>query len=204
MIATARAQRRAPAAGAESRGPHGAAGAATPPIERDAHVGPDIEGEHSMGEIIDDDAVKGGSSVDRERGPGPQQSTEDQSTRQGGRFPLSKRVPEDSLLRDEAFMADDGSDSSEDERPPKNTVGDVPLEWYQHEEHIGYDRCVLTNRNSCTTSQGVIYFWNIPSCLQSSISEIVEAHVSEHLQGWQGNQAPWRVWGHAGQAPLTK
>jgi ribosome biogenesis protein ERB1 len=29
--------------------------------------------------------------------------------------------------------------SSEDERMV-NTVGDVPMEWYEHEEHIGYDR----------------------------------------------------------------
>ncbi|KAL9673832.1 hypothetical protein QQ045_030094 [Rhodiola kirilowii] len=31
------------------------------------------------------------------------------------------------------------SDSSEDEVPPVNTVGDVPLVWYKDEEHIGYD-----------------------------------------------------------------
>ncbi|CAO2201673.1 unnamed protein product [Urochloa humidicola] len=31
------------------------------------------------------------------------------------------------------------SDSSEDEVAPRNTVGDVPLEWYKDEEHIGYD-----------------------------------------------------------------
>ena len=35
---------------------------------------------------------------------------------------------------------DDGSESSEDERPPRNTVGDVPLVWYKDEQHIGYDR----------------------------------------------------------------
>lgn len=34
---------------------------------------------------------------------------------------------------------DPGSDSSEDERPNRNTVGAVPLEWYEHEDHIGYD-----------------------------------------------------------------
>ncbi|KAI3521521.1 hypothetical protein L1887_10991 [Cichorium endivia] len=32
----------------------------------------------------------------------------------------------------------DESDSSEDEVGPRNTIGDVPLEWYK-EEHIGYD-----------------------------------------------------------------
>lgn len=31
------------------------------------------------------------------------------------------------------------SDSSEDEVAPRNTIGDVPLEWYKNEEHIGYD-----------------------------------------------------------------
>jgi ribosome biogenesis protein ERB1 len=34
---------------------------------------------------------------------------------------------------------DPASDSSEDERPRRNTVGPVPLEWYRGEEHIGYD-----------------------------------------------------------------
>ncbi|XP_077230593.1 transducin/WD40 repeat-like superfamily protein [Tasmannia lanceolata] len=44
--------------------------------------------------------------------------------------------------RDEVSEADlrvEESDSSEDEVAPRNTVGDVPLEWYQDEEHIGYD-----------------------------------------------------------------
>ncbi|KAG5229324.1 ribosome biogenesis protein [Salix suchowensis] len=31
------------------------------------------------------------------------------------------------------------SDSSEDEVAHRNTVGDVPLEWYKDEKHIGYD-----------------------------------------------------------------
>ncbi|XP_059450018.1 ribosome biogenesis protein BOP1 homolog [Corylus avellana] len=31
------------------------------------------------------------------------------------------------------------SDSSEDEVTPRNTIGDVPLKWYQDEAHIGYD-----------------------------------------------------------------
>lgn len=35
--------------------------------------------------------------------------------------------------------SDPGSDSSEDERPSRNTIGKVPLEWYKAEEHIGYD-----------------------------------------------------------------
>ncbi|DBA78870.1 hypothetical protein WJX77_008759 [Trebouxia sp. C0004] len=38
------------------------------------------------------------------------------------------------------LQIDAGSDSSEDERPPRNTIGQVPLEWYKDEQHIGYDR----------------------------------------------------------------
>ncbi|KAF5827641.1 NUC169 domain-containing protein [Dunaliella salina] len=35
---------------------------------------------------------------------------------------------------------DPGSDSSEDERENRNTVGNVPLWWYKDEDHIGYDK----------------------------------------------------------------
>ena len=38
------------------------------------------------------------------------------------------------------LRVDEGSDSSEDEWPPRNTVGEVPLHWYNDEQHIGYDR----------------------------------------------------------------
>ena len=152
MIATTRAQRPGTTAGEESGGPRGAAGAGSPPVERDAHVGSDVEGELDDGAVVGgsvaEDAVSGGRADGRR---GRTQGAE-QPVRQGRQFPLSKRVPASSLLRDEAFMADDGSDSSEDERPPKNTVGDVPLEWYQHEEHIGYDRRVPTIENCSALS----------------------------------------------------
>ncbi|CAK9147353.1 unnamed protein product [Ilex paraguariensis] len=39
----------------------------------------------------------------------------------------------------ESRQAVEESDSSEDEVAPRNTIGDVPLEWYRDEEHIGYD-----------------------------------------------------------------
>eukprot|EP01025_Chloroclados_australasicus_P042378 TRINITY_DN4507_c0_g1_i8.p1 TRINITY_DN4507_c0_g1~~TRINITY_DN4507_c0_g1_i8.p1 ORF type:complete len:725 (-),score=120.31 TRINITY_DN4507_c0_g1_i8:319-2268(-) len=44
-----------------------------------------------------------------------------------------KEIPLHELYEDQA------SDSSEDDRPRVNTIGDVPLEWYEHEKHIGYD-----------------------------------------------------------------
>ncbi|KAG0478999.1 hypothetical protein HPP92_013718 [Vanilla planifolia] len=49
------------------------------------------------------------------------------------------------LTQDDMEVAEDlqhsvnESDSSEDEVAPRNTIGDVPLDWYKDEEHIGYD-----------------------------------------------------------------
>ncbi|KAM7273303.1 hypothetical protein ACFE04_027967 [Oxalis oulophora] len=40
---------------------------------------------------------------------------------------------------DDSLHGVEESDSSEDEVAPRNTVGDVPLEWYKDEKHIGYD-----------------------------------------------------------------
>ncbi|PPD87156.1 hypothetical protein GOBAR_DD15910 [Gossypium barbadense] len=37
----------------------------------------------------------------------------------------------------QSHQAVDESDSSEDEVAPRNTIGDVPLEWYKDEKHIG-------------------------------------------------------------------
>uniref|UniRef100_A0A453LMA2 BOP1 N-terminal domain-containing protein n=1 Tax=Aegilops tauschii subsp. strangulata TaxID=200361 RepID=A0A453LMA2_AEGTS len=42
-------------------------------------------------------------------------------------------------LEEEDDAAAEESDSSEDEVAPRNTVGNVPLQWYKDEEHIGYD-----------------------------------------------------------------
>ncbi|XP_050210446.1 ribosome biogenesis protein BOP1 homolog [Mercurialis annua] len=39
----------------------------------------------------------------------------------------------------EGEEAAEESDSSEDEVAPRNTIGDVPLKWYEDEKHIGYD-----------------------------------------------------------------
>ncbi|KAK9831813.1 hypothetical protein WJX74_010419 [Apatococcus lobatus] len=36
--------------------------------------------------------------------------------------------------------AEQEGDTSDEERPQRNTVGDVPLQWYRDEDHIGYDR----------------------------------------------------------------
>lgn len=46
---------------------------------------------------------------------------------------------DDNAESDDSLAVVEESDSSEDEVVPRNTVGDVPLEWYKEEEHIGYD-----------------------------------------------------------------
>ncbi|XAR49360.1 hypothetical protein NMG60_11032540 [Bertholletia excelsa] len=46
---------------------------------------------------------------------------------------------QDQSESDEEHHGIEESDSSEDEVAPRNTIGDVPLEWYKDEEHIGYD-----------------------------------------------------------------
>ncbi|GMH30041.1 hypothetical protein Nepgr_031884 [Nepenthes gracilis] len=45
----------------------------------------------------------------------------------------------DGSASDDIHEVVEESDSSEDEVTPRNTIGDVPLEWYKDEEHIGYD-----------------------------------------------------------------
>ncbi|XP_022957185.1 ribosome biogenesis protein BOP1 homolog isoform X1 [Cucurbita moschata] len=49
---------------------------------------------------------------------------------------LDQENEDDNPIRDQV---DEESDSSEDEVAPRNTIGDVPLEWYRDEKHIGYD-----------------------------------------------------------------
>ncbi|CAH8383712.1 unnamed protein product [Eruca vesicaria subsp. sativa] len=51
----------------------------------------------------------------------------------------SENGEEDGSDDDEEREVAEESDSSEDEVAPRNTVGDVPLEWYKDEKHIGYD-----------------------------------------------------------------
>ncbi|XP_024020518.1 ribosome biogenesis protein BOP1 homolog [Morus notabilis] len=46
---------------------------------------------------------------------------------------------EDQSESSDAHEEVEESDSSEDEVAPRNTVGNVPLVWYQDEDHIGYD-----------------------------------------------------------------
>lgn len=57
---------------------------------------------------------------------------------------FSQELGDDGLNQPDRSGSDDDhqveeSDSSEDEVAPRNTIGDVPFEWYRDEEHIGYD-----------------------------------------------------------------
>ena len=68
-----------------------------------------------------------------EAGEGPEE-------RATARLDASASLPRRRPLRtDPAFVADAGSDSSEDERPGRNTRGNVPEQWYAEEQHVGYD-----------------------------------------------------------------
>lgn len=56
---------------------------------------------------------------------------------------ISQEDKDDGINPPDHYESDDHhvgeSDSSEDEVAPRNTIGDVPFEWYRDEEHIGYD-----------------------------------------------------------------
>ena len=52
--------------------------------------------------------------------------------------PGLRRLVENPELPGQLIYSDD-SDSSEDEVAPRNTIGRVPLEWYDEEKHIGFD-----------------------------------------------------------------
>ncbi|KAA8536573.1 hypothetical protein F0562_029051 [Nyssa sinensis] len=85
----------------------------------------------------DDDAL-------RESGSGESESLGDEdivttSDGEGLSDDDGNHVQENGSESDEAHEGVEESDSSEDEVTPRNTIGDVPLEWYKDEEHIGYD-----------------------------------------------------------------
>ncbi|KAL4425519.1 hypothetical protein ABPG75_009535 [Micractinium tetrahymenae] len=110
----------------------------------------DTEEEGAGGSSDDEDSQDGGSPAvtdsDEEPPAGRSDGSED-GEEHGGSGSEGEGSEGDARLRQHAVAVaaaaaedpDPASDSSEDERPNRNTIGDVPLEWYQHEEHIGYD-----------------------------------------------------------------
>ena len=111
----------------------------TPATEQPAAVGVATPGTPESSDD-DDDQPEYGTTAQAARGSAPTQSEPPSTSGRTAEGRVSRRVPKGSLLRDEEFLADAGTDSSEDERAPRNTIGAVPLEWYNDEEHIGYDR----------------------------------------------------------------
>jgi ribosome biogenesis protein ERB1 len=75
----------------------------------------------------DDDVLEHDGSIDNEDDDGSEHVGSDNNEEHGS--------DEDS----ERGEAVEESDSSEDEVPSRNTVGNVPLKWYEDEKHIGYD-----------------------------------------------------------------
>ncbi|CAN1175029.1 Ribosome biogenesis protein BOP1 homolog [Linum perenne] len=89
---------------------------------------PSVSSDDEIGDSDSEDSQEAGDS-DSERG-----STDDDGQEDGEESGESESESES-----ERREAVEESDSSEDEVAPRNTIGDVPLEWYKDEPHIGYD-----------------------------------------------------------------
>ena len=80
----------------------------------------------------DSDAEAGGSQDGAAGADSPQQSDDDDEEEEADDAAAAAAAAA-------AAHEDPGSDSSDEERPQRNTIGEVPLEWYRDEEHVGYD-----------------------------------------------------------------
>lgn len=103
--------------------------------------------------LTEDDDYSGASETESEPVSEPESGPEssDFSEDEGGVSTTNKDSVNGGFSSDNGYSGDDQSesgdsrevvgesDSSEDEVAPRNTIGDVPLEWYKDEEHIGYD-----------------------------------------------------------------
>ncbi|XP_057495260.1 ribosome biogenesis protein BOP1 homolog isoform X2 [Actinidia eriantha] len=93
------------------------------------------QSEFSEDEEIDNTS-DGDGSTDGDYSLQDHSGTDDDIGQQGQDDGHSHQEPKES---DEDHQGVEESDSSEDEVAPLNTIGDVPLEWYRDEDHIGYD-----------------------------------------------------------------
>ncbi|KAG4968415.1 hypothetical protein JHK87_034066 [Glycine soja] len=89
-----------------------------------------------------DDDDKSSDSLDSQS----ESELEDASPENGGSGDVESAEDEDTVNDEDggsesSDLHQEGaeSDSSEDEVAPRNTIGDVPLKWYEDEPHIGYD-----------------------------------------------------------------
>nr|XP_009406697.2 PREDICTED: ribosome biogenesis protein BOP1 homolog [Musa acuminata subsp. malaccensis] len=81
--------------------------------------------------------VEEASGGDEESQPSDAASLSEDEGSQGS--PVDSEEENGDVSDDEDHRSGEESDSSEEEVPSRNTIGDVPLEWYKDEEHIGYD-----------------------------------------------------------------
>ncbi|CAL9122996.1 unnamed protein product [Musa textilis] len=92
-------------------------------------------------EIAENPAANGdveeASGRDEESQPSDAASLSEDESSQGS--PVDSEEENGGVNGDEDHRSGEESDSSEEEVPSRNTIGDVPLEWYKDEEHIGYD-----------------------------------------------------------------
>ncbi|KAI3438768.1 hypothetical protein D9Q98_001186 [Chlorella vulgaris] len=105
--------------------------------EKNRQDGGSASGSDDEGEHTDSGSGEEGEERSQEGGEGRQGAAEPQSANLHGA--AAAAAVADDGDDDEQRPDDPASDSSEDERPNRNTIGDVPLVWYKDEEHVGYD-----------------------------------------------------------------
>lgn len=57
----------------------------------------------------------------------------------GEEFDEAILAQEEDVSSDDNGLVDDGSSDDSEDDAPRNRIGNVPLEWYKDEEHVGYD-----------------------------------------------------------------
>ncbi|KAL5566460.1 hypothetical protein UlMin_029624, partial [Ulmus minor] len=94
---------------------------------------PDSDCDYESDGYVDSEEDYGQSLTDSQSGES------DQSGDEGNEEASSDDGHEKDQSESSDVDQEEHSDSSEDEVSPRNTIGDVPSEWYRDEKHIGYD-----------------------------------------------------------------
>nr|XP_043619969.1 ribosome biogenesis protein BOP1 homolog [Erigeron canadensis] len=112
--------------------------------EDDSIGSPVVSDDDYSQSLSEDDDSPGNSESESETGSEQSELPEDENVEnqsdEGGLSDGADDINQENQSESEdSREVVDESDSSEDEVGPRNTIGDVPLEWYKDEEHIGYD-----------------------------------------------------------------
>ncbi|CAG9460136.1 unnamed protein product [Pedinophyceae sp. YPF-701] len=127
-----------------AKGLRGRGGAARAPSGASTEdlSGSDTEEAASGSDDDDDDDDDDDSGSEEEEGEGVEggEGEEGEEAGAGGSARPKRREQGREREMPPAPYALVGSDSDSEEDDDKNTIGKVPLEWYKHEDHVGYDR----------------------------------------------------------------